>query len=112
MNLTTNPLRRFSPSAALWASAFVLLGLTIVQAGRLSSGWDNTAHADVSRVGDFTALTLSATSSEDLALVLDGRAEKLLVYRIKNRETLEMVRGYELPQLFQTAARIGAGRGK
>lgn len=112
----SNPIdsaRRLAPSSLLWASAFILLGLVVVQAGRLSSRWSNTAHADlVSRVGDYTTLTLGATSSEDLALVLDGRGEKLLVYRIKNREVLELVRGYDLPPLFQTAARMGAGRVK
>jgi hypothetical protein len=104
---------RLSSASFLWASAFILLGLVVVQAGRLAGIWMNTASADVvSRVADFTTLTMTATASEDLALVLDGRAEKLYVYRIKNRESVELVRPYELPSLFQNGTRVGAGKTK
>ncbi len=97
-------------AAALWASAFVLIGLVMVQSGRMV-GWSNQAKADVvSRVGDYTTLTMSATSSEDLAIVLDGRAEKLFVYRIKNREALELVKPYDLQAMFSAGAKVGAGK--
>lgn len=114
IDTTVTSRRVLSPTIWLWASAFVLAGLAIVQCGRLAGmGWTNTARADVvSRVGDYTVLTMSASSSEDLAVVLDGRSEKLFVYRIKNREVLELVRPYDLPAMFSAGAKIGAGRNR
>jgi hypothetical protein len=95
----------------LWASAFILLGLIVVQAGRSTGQWSNAARADVvARVGDLTMLTAGATSSEDIALVLDGRGEQLYVYRVKNRESLDFVRRYDLPTMFASGERTGAGK--
>ena len=104
---------RLSGNALLWFSAFILLGLVIVQSGRLASGWLAPARGDVvSRVGDFTILTTAAQSSEDIAVVLDGRGEQVFIYRILNQKQLELVKKYELATLFATGQRIGAGRAK
>ncbi len=112
MNFQTHNSGRSTVAGLLWVSAFVLAALVIVQSGRMVGG-GNLAKADVvSRVGDYTTLTMSANTSEDLALVLDGRAEKLFVYRIKNREALELVKPYDLQVLFSNGAKVGAGKVK
>lgn len=111
-NQTQHP-APWSASTLLWCSAFILLGLVIVQAGRLGTSLLGSARADVvSRVGDYSILTTAAQSSEDLAVVLDGRGEQLFVYRIVNQKQLELIRKYEVGSLFSTGQRIGPGRGK
>lgn len=104
---------RFSSTALLWFSAFILFGLLIVQSGKLASGYLATARADVvSRVGDYTTLTFANQSSEDLLMVVDGRGEQIFIYRILNQKQLELVKRYELPALFSIGQRIGAGRAR
>lgn len=100
-------------AALLWFSAFILAALVIVQAGRVGPSLLASARGDVvSRVGDYTILTTAAQSSEDLAVVLDGRGEQLFIYRIVNQKQLELVRRYEVGAMFATGQRIGPGRGK
>jgi hypothetical protein len=96
---------RIQPSpAALWASAFALMGLIVLQASRMTGG---EAHADiVSSTGALTALTFEA-ANEDILCVLDGRTESLFVYR-PDRRSLELIQTYKLPDLFADA-RAGAG---
>ena len=107
-----NP-KSFSPDALLWFSAFILLGLVIVQAGRVASHWSSAARADlVSRVGDYTTLTLNTQGSEDLLVLLDGRAESIATYRIVNQKQVELVKRYELPLMFSAGQRVGSGRVK
>ena len=49
------------PAAALWASAFVIAALAIVQAGQLPG---NSAHAETtSEFGDYTLLTAPTIST-------------------------------------------------
>jgi hypothetical protein len=74
-----------NPSAAvLWASAFVIAALVIVQAGRLPG---NPAHADsaVTR-GDYTLLTTDASAplGDKLLYIIDSRGQTLLVYEIQD----------------------------
>lgn len=107
------PASRFSPTAILWASAFILVGLIVVQAGRLAGAWISTARADlVSSVADYTTLTLTSQSSEDVLVVLDGRSEQLYVYRIENQKRFEFLNRYDLPAMFAAGQRIGAGRSR
>jgi hypothetical protein len=108
MNTTTH---RLSSNALLWCSAFILLGLLVVQSGRIAAHRSNAARADlVSRVGEFTTLTLNAQSSEDVLVVLDGRGEQIFTYRILNQKQVELLKRYDLSTLFATGQRIGAGR--
>lgn len=101
------PARRLS-NAAMWASACVVAALIIVQAGNL--GGAAPARADVvASAGGTTALTFSATN-EDLLAVIDGRQETLLLYRVEQRSSLELIRSYNLPATFAEArARAGGG---
>lgn len=106
---------RLTSAALLWASAFILLGLVIVQSGRVASHWlVPEARADVvSRVADYTTATVySGSGSEDILVVLDGRGEQIFTYRVKNKNSFEFVKRYDLPTLFEMGTRIGPGRVK
>ena len=91
MEQTTNAprTRRHSLAvAALWASAFILAALTVLQAGRLPS---NAAYAGAANQGSqgvsvVTAPTgLGPDSKPYEALwVLDSRGEMLFIYYIEN----------------------------
>ena len=99
---------RFS-QAALWASACVIAALIIVQAGRMGP---EPARADVvSSVGGMTALTFES-QSEDLLAVIDGRSENLFVYRVENKNSLDLLRSYSLPTVFAEARSRAGGGGR
>ncbi len=74
------------PAAAMWASAFVIGALTIVQAGRLPQA----AYGEMSAAhGDYTILTTNSgrggdIDPDELLYVIDNRAEVLLVYEIED----------------------------
>ena len=95
--------------AALWASACVIAALIIVQAGRMG---ETPARADlVSSVGGMTALTFES-QSEDLLAVIDGRSESLFVYKVENKNSLDLLRSYSLPTLFSEARTRYSGGGR
>ena len=100
--------QRINPSVgALWASAFVLAGMVIVQAGRLGIG--NEAAAVVSNVGEMTVLTANTGSNEDVILVLDDRTDALLIYGVENRNRVELFQNLKVSEFFQQARTQGAG---
>lgn len=106
--MTENTTRRLSSSTFMWASAFVLAALIVVQAGRMG---ESQARADlVSSVGGVTALTVAGAASEDLLMVIDGRSEELFVYRVENQNNLELYRRYSLPRMFTDARGQGPSR--
>ncbi|HMN42619.1 MAG TPA: hypothetical protein PKE29_17395 [Phycisphaerales bacterium] len=118
---------RLSPAALLWASAFVLTGLLLVQLGRSKApvggpspeaslaaamqAFDGAGAGggSVSRVGDYTIMAFDAGNDDALA-VLDGRGEQMFFYRIKNLNEFEFLGRENLPTLFNTARRLGPGR--
>jgi hypothetical protein len=104
--MRTQPISGRLSSAALWASAAVITALIIIQAGRMGA---EPARADVvSSVGGTTALTFEAPS-EDLLACIDGRQETLFVYRVQNKNTLELLRSYRLPEIFAEARNRAGG---
>ncbi|MEC9373492.1 MAG: hypothetical protein VYC34_06595 [Planctomycetota bacterium] len=109
MNQQTSSRRRVDTgAAALWASAFVILALIVSQAGRLPGV--NPAYAgNVSEVGDLTILTADSGDNEDILCILDNRSEKLFIYGVQNRQSVELFQTYNLSQTF-TDARRAAGR--
>jgi hypothetical protein len=113
MNTPTQAQRVSLATAGLWASAFILAALVVVQAGRLAGDrlWGaSVARADVvSRVGDYTTLTFNS-GSDDVLAVLDGRGEQLFAYRIQNQNRLELLGVYDVKDLFAIGKRIGTGR--
>lgn len=102
---------RLNSSAALSASAILIAALVVVQAGRLLSGPE--ARADlVAASGNVTALTVEASNSNDVLLVLDGRSEELLVYKVENQTNVELHKKYNLPRMFSDARARSAGKTK
>ena len=96
--------------AVLWASAFVLAALVIVQAGRLPA---NPAHAaTAAESGGYSLLTVNSGRGDDcdpeeLLFVIDSRGEMLLVYEIEDARQRQIVlrSGGSLRNLFQNARR-------
>ena len=99
--------QRLSPSGALWASAFVLAGLVVLQASRLAPA---APSADVvSSAGEFTVLTAD-TGNDDMLVAIDNRREQLLVYKVVNQASMELYKRYSLPQVFTDARAKSLGR--
>ncbi len=107
---TTTPTTVRSPYAILWASAFILFGLILIQVQTIAQPFGGgAAHAGmVSQTGPLTVLTADA-GSEDLLLVLEGRSEELLVYRTDRNGTLLHQR-LTVPKLFEDARATAQGR--
>lgn len=101
--------RRFAgvQSASLWASAFVLMGLLLLQAGRIH---ENPAYGDMaSRVGGFTIMTTEG-GNDEVIVVIDNRNEDLLLYRVRQQRELELLQKLDLDRLFADARRAASGR--
>ena len=102
--------QRNTSSAALWASAFVIGALTIVQAGRLPGP---AAHAEmVSGRSDYTLLTTDSgtggdSNPDELLYVIDNRDQVILVYEIEDAREKRMILrdGGSLQNLFRAARR-------
>jgi hypothetical protein len=108
MSTSPAPARTAVPPGLLWLSAIVLTALIIIQAA--SPG--PAARADlVSAVDDYTTLTFNA-GNDDVLLVLDGRAEELYAYRVKNQTSFELIEPYNIKTLFDEGRRKGAGTTK
>lgn len=65
----------------------------------------------VSSSNEFTLLTADG-GSEDILFILDGRGESLLAYRVANQSRLDLVRRWDLKQLFTEGRNMGAARPK
>ena len=99
-------------SAALWASAFLLAALTIIQAGRLpfnaayAAGAANQGGQGTSVITLNTGLGPDSKPYEAL-WVLDGRGEMLFVYYIENansgEKALLLRQAIPVPELFRVA---------
>ncbi len=99
-----------SSSAVLWASAFVIGALTIVQAGRLPG---NAAHAEMTGArGSYTLLTTNSGTGGDadpdeLLYVIDNTDQVLMVYEVEDarRGKITLRDGGSLDNLFRAARR-------
>ena len=105
--------RRNNPAApVLWASAFVITALAVMQAGRLAP---NPAYGNMAVSTDegFSMVTSSSGQGPkerpyDLLYVIDSNEESLFIYWIENANPpatarLELKGGSYLPRLFQAA---------
>jgi hypothetical protein len=109
-NTTSNSIR--PASAVLWASAFIIAALVIMQAGRLAP---NPAFAGMATSTDagFTLVTSSdgqgpPEAPYDLLYVIDNSDEVLYIYTIPNATSpagsqLKLLGGGHLPTLFKAA---------
>lgn len=90
----------------LWASAFVIAALVVLQAGRLPG---NPAYAGVAANGQHIVL-LSADNGrgadaqpDEIVYLIDNRSETLLLYELENGKIV-LRDGVALPAAFQRAA--------
>lgn len=119
-------------NAALWASAFVLGALVILQAGRvfspsspstvvrpdaIASLFESRAMASggaadlVSTVGPYSIMTFDG-GSEDIIVVLDNRAEEMYSYKVQNQKSLEFLGRESIKEIFASARLAGSGSGR
>jgi len=94
----------------LWASAFVIAALIIMQAGRLSGN-----HANATMVADRGSYTLMTANSgtggesdpDELLYVIDSREQILLIYEVEDsRKNQILLRdGGSLDAMFSRARR-------
>lgn len=101
----------------LIASALVLLGLILVQAGRSTQSSPiapATALAEMAALGGgYAAMTTQGqSSSEELLYVLDQRAERLMVYRVENQRDVVLQRSEDLARVFAQARAAAGGGGR
>lgn len=86
-------------AAALWASAFVVLAMILVQAGNRGG---NTALArDVDDVSSMRILNADAGSGEDVIVVLNQTDETLSIYSVEAQRSLELYQSVPLGELFE-----------
>lgn len=94
-----------NPAAAvLWAAAFIIAALILVQAGKLP---EHAAHGEmVNSKNDYTLLTTNSGRGEnELLYVIDGREQILLVYEVEDagRGQIALRDGGPLQNLFNSA---------
>jgi hypothetical protein len=99
-------------NVVLWASAFIITALILMQAGRLAP---NPAYGGMaaSSDGGFSLVTSSdgngpADAPYDLLYIIDNAEEVLYIYTIPNATSsassgLELLGGGSLPTLFRAA---------
>lgn len=112
-----------TPRVNRWTVA--LAGLCLVLGGRLAwralepgPAWSGDplaaqalAATGVSRVGSFAVLTVDV-GNEDALVIADDRAEQLLVYRVRNDSSAELVQRVSLPRVFLDGRNRAQGRGQ
>ncbi len=99
-----------SSAAALWASAFVIAAMIIVQAGRLPG---QTANAEMTASrADYSVMTTSSgrggdADPDELLYVIDNRDQVLLIYEVEHapRGQVTLRVGWSLPFQFASARR-------
>ncbi len=98
-----------SATAALWASAFILIALILTQAASRHPG--NAALAgDAANVADLAVLTASAGTDEDVLCILDQRNETLSVFGVEQGRSVQLLQVQDLRQAFTQARNTAAGR--
>ncbi len=114
------PRRTASDSArlALWASAFVLAGLVLVQvrmatvahgAPPIFGGAQPASAGMVAQAGGYTVMT-SESGNEDIMVLLDSRSEELFVYHVENQSSIQLLERQNVPGLFAEARARAQGR--
>lgn len=97
-------------SGALWASAAVLAGLVIVQAGRLGSGGEALA-GNTTDIGQVRLLTADAGGGEEVLVIVNNTDETISVYSIQQGRSIELHQMARLNELFEQArGRATGGR--
>ncbi len=97
-----------SSSAVLWASAFVIAAMTLVQVGQLPG---QTAYGEMTATrADYTVMTTNSgrggdEDPDELLYVIDNRDQVLLVYEIEDarRGNVILRDGWSLTNVFARA---------
>ncbi|MCA9310314.1 MAG: hypothetical protein KDA21_03860 [Phycisphaerales bacterium] len=93
-------------AAALWASAFVIMALIIIQAGQVGTG-PNAAWAEtISDVGDYEIMTVPVGNLEEVLVVLDSRDETIYTYATSAR-AVELQDFRNVREMFELAQNRG-----
>jgi hypothetical protein len=107
MNANQSTTQINSAAAALWASAFVILALIIVQAGRYPGVGGSAMANMVADRGSYTLMTCDAGTGGDadpdeILCVIDSREQMMLVYDVEDvrKKAILLRDGYNLDQLF------------
>lgn len=105
--------RQQPPFNALWASAFVLFALVLIQAqglfGAQPFGGGMAEAGVVSQTGPLTVMT-SDGGNEDILVILDARSETVFVYRTDLKNGVQLFQRVPVPQLFVDARARSVGR--
>ncbi len=109
-NTDTDRSQRRSSHTVLWASAFVLMGMVLTQAGRV--GLESQALADVSEVGDLTIATMASSDGSEPVAILSRRSERIFFYGINGQRNLELLATEDLPQSFTKARELAGNTGR
>lgn len=91
---------RADRSGWLWVSAGVLAALTVVQGAGLL---DRPAYAEMSSQKSSYAMMTTDGGSDEILVVLDDRNETLMVYRVENRQRVDLLDREALPEVFARA---------
>ncbi|GAB4550368.1 MAG: hypothetical protein Tsb0013_12080 [Phycisphaerales bacterium] len=98
-----------SGHTVLWASAFVLMGMVLTQAGRV--GVESEARADVSEVGDLTVATMTIADGSEPIAILSRRSERIFFYGVERGELI-LLATEDLPQAFTRARELAGNTGR
>ena len=101
------PTRQSQRGGWLWVSAGVLAALVLVQGAGLL---DRTAHAEMSVLNSSYSLMTTDGGNDEIVVVIDSRQETLMVYRVFNRQRLELLEREDLGALFTRARTRVLGR--
>lgn len=105
-----SPGRLDAGGAALWASAFVILALVIVQAGRLGGAGEKAYAGDVAELATLRLLTASSGDNEEFLAILNHTDETISIYGIENGRSVELFQVQSLPEMFTQARGAVGGR--
>lgn len=106
--MTNSPQQINGSAAVLWASAFIIGALVIIQAGKLPG---QAAYAEMaSSRGDYSVMTTNSgrggdADPDELVYVIDNRDQVLLVYEVEDakRGGVLLKDGWNLSIMFNRA---------
>lgn len=96
--------------AALWASAFVIGGMLVSQAGRFGAP-DQAYAGNVAETGQIRLLTADAGGGEEVLAIVNIVDETIAIYSIQNQRSIELYQTARLADLFDQARGGGGGSG-
>ena len=90
-------------AAILWASAFLIGAMILLQVGR--SGVEPAAHAEMVATGSEYNLLTTASQTEDLIYVLERRTGRMLIYGPTQNQGLQLLDVVDVSELVTRLSR-------